>query len=735
MALVRALRTLAAPARSWMRLPALNTPLIRRLASADAPVDIAKIRNIGISAHIDSGKTTLTERVLFFTGRISEMHEVKGKDDVGAVMDFMDLEREKGITITSAATYTTWKNHNINIIDTPGHVDFTFEVERSLRVLDGAVLVLCSVGGVQSQTLTVNRQMRRYEVPFIAFINKCDRPGARPARVIDQLRSKLRCNAAAVQIPIGVESDLRGVVDLVEQRAIYFAGHQGTDMKIEPIPDDLKEEAIKKRHELIEHLANVDAEIEELFLDEKTPTVEQFKAAIRRTVIARTFTPVFVGSALKNTGVQPLLDAVLDYLPNPSQAKCVAFDPLDKSMTPIPVAAGDNTKPFIGMAFKVEKNQFGQLTYFRTYQGHLGRGSEIYNVREGKKVRVPRIVRMHADQMVDVNEINSGEICALFGVECNSGDTFTDGAKMTLSSMFVPEPVLSLSIKPKHSKDLEKFSKAINRFTRQDPTFRVHIDKESKETIISGMGELHLEIYQERIKREYEVETITGKPKVAFRETLTEAVDFDYIHKKQSGGAGQYGRVIGKLIPLEGEDAGKCLFEDRTVGMNISKSFVPAIEKGFLEACEKGGLVGHPMQGLMFVLLDGVEHAVDSSELAFKLAALGAVRQAMKLPGKAMVLQPIMTVEIAVPDEYQGAVVGDVNKRRGVVLDSESKEGYSIIVAEVPLNDMFGFSSALRAATQGKGEFTMEYLKHAPVMPNTQAEMVRAYEQQRKEAR
>ncbi|NXY15075.1 EFGM factor, partial [Atrichornis clamosus] len=488
-----------------------------------------RIRNIGISAHIDSGKTTLTERILFYTGRITQMHEVKGKDGVGAVMDSMELERQRGITIQSAATYTMWRDTNINIIDTPGHVDFTIEVERSLRVLDGAILVLCAVGGVQCQTITVNRQMKRYNVPFLTFINKLDRMGSNPARAVQQLRSKLKHNAAFVQIPIGLEGNFKGIIDLIEEKAIYFEGALGQSLRWEEIPAELRAEAAERRRELIESVANADELLGELFLEEKVPTAAQLKLAIRRATLKKSFTPVLVGSALKNKGVQPLLDAVLEYLPNPSEVENYALlnqGDSEEQTKFLLKSARDNSHPFIGLAFKLEAGKFGQLTYMRVYQGMLKKSDYIYNTRTGKKVRVQRLVRMHSDNMEDVSEVYAGDICALFGIDCASGDTFTDKTSTAISmeSIHVPDPVISVAMKPANKNDLDKFSKGLGRFTREDPTFRVHFDEESKETIVSGMGELHLEIYTQRMEREYGCPCTMGKPKVAFRENISAPV-------------------------------------------------------------------------------------------------------------------------------------------------------------------------------------------------------------------
>ncbi|CAH1957844.1 unnamed protein product [Acanthoscelides obtectus] len=701
--------------------------------------DLSKIRNIGISAHIDSGKTTLTERILFYTGRIDEMHEVRGKDNVGATMDSMELERQRGITIQSAATYTIWKEHNINIIDTPGHVDFTVEVERALRVLDGAVLVLCAVGGVQSQSLTVNRQMKRYNVPCLAFINKLDRMGANPQRVISQMRSKMNHHAAFIQLPIGLESNCKGIVDLVSQKAIYFEGDHGEALRVDEIPQNMRTESDASRHELIEHLSNADETFGNLYLEEKPFTENDVKAAIRRTCLKREFTPVLVGTALKNKGVQPLLNAVLDYLPNPGEffffsLKVENFGLKEKEgQEPEKVLldpARNGDKPFVALAFKLEAGRFGQLTYMRCYQGMLQKGENIYNVRTSRKVRIARLVRMHSNNMEDVNEVYAGDIFALFGVDCASGDTFVNDPKtnISLESIYVPDPVVSMSISPVNSKDRDNFSKAIARFTKEDPTFHFYFDTDIKETIVSGMGELHLEIYAQRMEREYGCPVKLGKPKVAFRETLVAPCEFDYLHKKQSGGQGQYAKVIGVLEPLPPNKNTVLEFVDETVGTNVPKQFIPGVRRGFLEMAEKGLLAGQKLSGLKFRLLDGAHHMVDSSELAFYLAAQGAIKQVFER-GVWQIIEPVMAVEVTAPDEFQGAVMAQLNKRHGIITGTEGTEGWFTVHAEVPLNEMFGYAGELRSSTQGKGEFTMEYSRYSPTLPEVQDMLMLAYQQ------
>ncbi|KAL0487330.1 mtEFG1 [Acrasis kona] len=694
---------------------------------------LAGMRNIGISAHIDSGKTTLTERILFFTGRIKAIHEVRGTDGVGAKMDSMELEREKGITIKSAATHCVWGDTHVNIIDTPGHVDFTIEVERALRVLDGAIMVLCGVSGVQSQSLTVDRQMKRYKVPRLCFINKLDRIGASPDRVIEQVREKLHLNATAVQIPIGVEDSLSGVIDLIEKKAIRFAGDSGTDLQYSDVPEKYKEEVETKRTELLERLAEVDEDIAELYLNDQQPNVEQIKAAIRRQTIANTFTPVFVGSAKKNCGVQTLLNGVVDYLPSPAEIDNYAkrTDPSTEQVEEV-LTISDQEKPFVGLAFKLEEGKYGQLTYVRVYQGMLKRGAIMYNMRTGEKVKVPKLVRMHSEEMEDIAEIGPGEICAVFGVECASGDTFVTQLRsgLSLENMFVPDPVISLSVKCKDKNKDSVFGKALSRFQREDPTFKMTYDPEGAQTIISGMGELHLEIYTERMKREYDCDVEVGRPYVAYRETITQIAKYDYTHKKQSGGSGQYAKVIGYIEPRDVEEKEKFEFENQVIGNSITPNFIAACEKGFREAIVKGPQIECPVWGVKCVITDGAVHSVDSSELAFKTAAMGAFREAF-MNARPAIVEPIMKVEIQSPAEFQTAVLGSINKRRGTINNNENFTGFVIITAEVPLGEMFGYSSELRSLTQGKGEYSMDYLMHQLASQDIQQNIIRQYEQEK----
>jgi elongation factor G len=697
--------------------------------------DLSKVRNIGISAHIDSGKTTLTERILFYTKRIHAIHEVKGKDGVGAKMDSMELERERGITIQSAATSCSWsgsqprlniKPHHINIIDTPGHVDFTVEVERSLRVLDGAIMVLCGVAGVQSQSYTVDRQMRRYKVPRIAFINKLDRSGANPYRVRDQLREKLRLHPVMIQMPIGLEDKLEGVVDLIEMQAVRFYGDNGNQIEIGPIPAELADEAKDLREQMLDQLSMVNDELTEAMLEEKV-TPELIRKCLRDSTIALKCTPVMMGSALGNKGVQLLLDGVTYFLPDPREVENIALD-LDKGEEPQTLAS-DPAKPLVLLAFKLEDGRYGQLTYVRVYQGVVRKDDFIVNTRNGKKVKVGRLVRMHSDDKEDIQDAGAGDICALFGVDCNSGDTFTDGTvNLAMTSMFVAKPVISVAIKPKDAGNEINMSKALNRFTKEDPTFQCWVDPESSETIIAGMGELHLDVYIERMKREYKAEVMTSPPQVAYRETIGKKVEFNYTHKKQTGGSGQYGKVVGYAEPFEGEFE----FVDEIKGGSIPREFIVSCEKGFKSMMPKSPRLAVPVTGVRVVINDGAAHAVDSSDIAFQEAARGAFRDFFPR-AKPTILEPIMKVSLEGPAEFSGNMLSLIMQRRGIVIGSTEEDGQARVDSEVPLAEMFGFSTPLRSATQGKAEFTMEFSKYSEVPSNISEELLKKAAEKAKE--
>ena len=680
--------------------------------------NIEKIRNIGISAHIDSGKTTLTERFLFYTDRIHAIHEVKGKDGVGATMDSMELEKERGITIASAATYCEWNDYQINLIDTPGHVDFTIEVERSLRVLDGAILILCAVGGVQSQSITVDRQMRRYKVPCIAFINKCDRNGANPDRVTQQLKEKLGHNAVVLQVPIGMEADFKGVVDLISMRAIYFDGENGEILRYEEIPADLIDKAESLREELIDEISLFSDELTDAILEESEITDTMLISAIRSGTLARKMTPVFLGSAYKNKAVQPLLDAVIKFLPSP---KDIENEALDMSADEAPVMLSHNLDdPIVALAFKLEDGMYGQLTYIRVYQGTVSKGDTVKNIRTGKTIKIGRLVRMHSNQMEDISSIKAGFIGALFGVDCASGDTFiSKHLDLSMTSMFVPEPVISLALLVDDNKSRINMSKALNRFTKEDPTFRTFVDEETNETIIQGMGELHLDVYVERMRREYEVKVETGKPGVAYRETITRRAEFNYIHKKQTGGAGQFGRVAGFMEPVTDEEF---VFENKVTGGSIPTQFISSCEKGFLSCMKKGPFLEFPVSGIKIVINDGASHSVDSSEMAFQSAARGAFREGYNRAAP-VIHEPIMKIVVETPTEFNGPVMGLLNQRRGMIVGSQEDGVMSTIEAQAPLAEMFGFSTVLRSSTQGKAQFTMEFFAYKQV-PKSIAEEI-----------
>ena len=697
--------------------------------------ELSRLRNIGISAHIDSGKTTLTERILYYTQRIHAIHEVRGKDGVGAKMDSMELERERGITIQSAATHCVWngsdaklglKGHHINIIDTPGHVDFTIEVERALRVLDGAIMVLCGVAGVQSQSYTVDRQMRRYNVPRIAFVNKLDRSGAEPLRVRDQLREKLGLNPVLIQMPIGLEDRFEGVIDLIEMQAVRFQGPHGDQIEYGAIPPALQGEAEKLREEMLDQLSLLSDELTEAVLEESV-TPELIRAALRKGTLALECTPVMLGSALGNKGVQLLLDGVAYYLPNPSEVVNQALD-LDREETPIALQP-EAESPLVLLAFKLEDGRYGQLTYCRVYQGTLRKDAFIVNTRSKSKVKVGRLVRMHSDDKEDISEAGPGQICAVFGVDCNSGDTFTDGKlNVAMTSMFVPKPVISLAIKPKDSGSELNMSKALNRFTREDPTFTCWVDAESNETIIAGMGELHLDVYIERMRREYRAEVVMSPPRVAYRETISQRVDFSYTHKKQTGGSGQYGKIAGYLEPCE-EDFE---FVDEVTGGAIPREFISSVEKGFRSMLAKSQRLGVPNVGIRVVINDGQAHSVDSSDIAFQEAARGAFRENFPR-AKPKILEPIMKVSVEAPSEFSGEILGTIMQRRGAVSASTEEHGMCRVDSEVPLAEMFGYSTPLRSATQGKAEFSMEFARYAEVPANLSEKLLEEAAERKKQ--
>lgn len=701
-------------------------------------------RNIGISAHIDSGKTTLSERILYYSGRIHKVNEVKG-DGAGATMDFMDLEKERGITIASAATQVHWGDFTVNLIDTPGHVDFTVEVERSLRVLDGAVLVLCAVGGVQSQSLTVDRQMKRYHVPRLAFINKMDRNGANFRNVVKQIKDKLGVEPVPLQIPIGAGNDFQGVIDLLKMKALYFDGTQGEDVREADIPAAMQEIAESARNEMLEALSLFSDELMMALLEEVKVPHEQLVKLIREATLAHRIVPVLCGSAFKNKGVQPLLDAVCDFLPSP----------LDRSVTAIDVDATEKAKkaagpgetvetirvplstsadaPLVAMAFKTVVEQFGQLTYFRIYQGTLRKGESYTNVRTGKKVRFGRLVRMHANDRVDIDTATAGDIIAAVGVDCASGDTFcAEGVNYALESIYVPVPVIRLSVAPAQRDGADRLGKALERFRREDPTFHVSSDPETGETIIAGMGQLHLEVYIERIRREYRCDVTVGEPKVAYKETPTKTVEFNYKHKKQSGGSGQYAHVVGKLFQLPEDATESFQFVNSITQGRIPKEYIPAAEFGFHRALDKGPLIECEVVRVGVELIDGSYHDVDSSEKAFDICGWYAMREALSKADVSL-LEPIMKLEIEAPDEFQGSITGHLSSKRGIINSAENRDKTCIITAEVPLAGMFDYANELRSMTQGKGGFSMEFLCYRQVPRGIQAEVVERRRKEKKE--
>jgi elongation factor G len=683
---------------------------------------IRKIRNIGISAHIDSGKTTLSERILYYAGRIHRMQEVHDGDGKnGATMDYMELERERGITITSAATQVHWIDNAINFIDTPGHVDFTVEVERSLRVLDGAIMVLCSVGGVQSQSFTVDQQMKRYRVPRIAFINKMDRRGANPERVIRDIRKKLSLNAVPLQLSMGVGDNFEGVIDLVTMKAMTFEGDNGERVVYSEIPGQYQQAAVKARREMLEALCMFDDCMLEMLLEGQCIDELMIRKVIRSATINRDIVPIMMGSAFKNMGVQPLMDAVCHYLPSPVDRVSFARDH-DNEGTEIPLSA-DPDAPFVGMIFKISEDAFGQLSYMRIYQGTLSRGEQYCNARTNKTIRIGRLVRMHANNREEIQEAGPGDIIALPAVECANGDTLCGkGVNYSLESIFVAEPVISLSITPATNVDKDRLSKALNRFMKEDPTFRVSTDAETGQTIISGMGELHLDIYVERLRREYKAEVTVGTPSVSYREAPTHEAEFNYKHKKQTGGSGQYAHVVGRLIPLNGESKNAYEFEDNITSGRIPNEYIPAVNKGFQAAMKKGPLAGYEVVGCKMCLDDGSYHDVDSSEMAFRICGRDAFIEAFK-KSRPCLMEPIMKVEVETPHEFQGVIVGDLNSRRGIVMETQARDVICVIRAEVPLANMFGYSTVVRGLSKGMATFTME-MSHYSRVPQKLAEEV-----------
>ncbi|MBQ17729.1 MAG: elongation factor G [Planctomycetaceae bacterium] len=710
-----------------------------------------RLRNIGISAHIDSGKTTLSERILFYAGRLHRMEEVH--DGGGATMDHMDLEKERGITITSAATQVEWDQHRINLIDTPGHVDFTVEVERSLRVLDGAILVLCGVGGVQSQSLTVDRQIKRYGVPRLVFINKLDRTGADPVRVCQEVRDKLGVDALMMQLPIGLASDLAGVIDLVAMQAIYFDGENGQDLRCEEIPEEMLEEARLARTEMLESLSMYDDELMEVCLADQEPPEPLIHRVVRNAVRSLEIAPVFLGSAYRNKGVQPLLDAVVEYLPSPEHREITADafvsqkreaaaadktadetdgdgtgESSEQDGTAVDdsriVLTSDPGDPLVAMTFKIVDDAFGQLTFTRIYQGTMERGEIYFNQRTGRKERFSRIFRMHADKREEVERATAGDIVAVMGIEAASGDTYASEREYcTLEGMFVPEPVIGIAVRARDRVDEDRLTKALQRFRREDPTFRVMTDPETKEIVIAGMGELHLSVYLERIRREYKVGVESGAPKVAYRESPTRAAEFNYKHRKQTGGSGQYAHIIGRLEVFAGTDTDPFEFEDNVVGGRIPRQFIPSVEKGFRQCLEQGPVARFPVIGVRVELDDGSYHDVDSSDKAFQTAAAACFRENFRKM-KPVLLEPIMSIEIECPRSFQGSISGDLNSRRGLIGSSNMVDDVVTIQAQVPLSETFGYATDLRSLSQGQATFTMELHSYRRVPTKLQEEIV-----------
>ena len=682
-------------------------------------MDLGRLRNIGISAHIDSGKTTLSERVLFYAGRIHRMGEIHGE---GATLDHMELEKERGITITSAATTVEWNGTRINLIDTPGHVDFTIEVERSLRVLDGAVLLLCAVGGVQAQSITIDRQMRRYGIPRLAFINKMDRTGADPLRVVRHLQERLSCQPVLLQLPIGRETSFRGLIDLVAQEAVYFDGTHGETIRREAIPAEMADEAAAARQHMLEILSTHSDELLELLLSDHQVPEALIHQVVRDATLQRTITPVLMGTAYRNKGVQSLLDAVVRYLPSPLDCPTVAYSYKDPGQE-ITLAACPN-EPTVAMAFKIVEDPHGTLTFMRVYQGQLVKGDSYYNQRSGRKERIGRVVRMHADQREEIAAASAGDIVAVMGIDAASGDTYcTQRGYVQLQNMYVPEPVIQVAIAPLDREGAGRLAKAIQRFRREDPTLRVSNDEETGEILMGGMGELHLQIYVQRIRREYRVEVEVGQPKVSYREAPMREAKFDVRHRKQTGGSGQYAHVVGRfeLLPEDAEESFH--FEDEVTGGRIPKQYIPAIEKGFRSQLQKGPVAGFPVVGLGICIEDGSYHEVDSSDMAFQVCAQKVMRETFGRTSPVL-LEPVMKLEIECPSAFQSAVVGDLTGRRGMVMAAEINGAAARIEGEVPLAETFGYSTTLRSMTQGQGTFTLEFARYSRLPPSLEREII-----------
>ncbi|MBN1763669.1 MAG: elongation factor G [Sedimentisphaerales bacterium] len=692
---------------------------------------ISKIRNIGISAHIDSGKTTLSERILFYAGRIHRMQEVHD-DNGGATMDFMDLERERGITITSAATHVEWNDKCINLIDTPGHVDFTIEVERSLRVLDGAIMVLCAVGGVQSQSVTVDRQMNRYRVPRIAFINKMDRIGADPERVRRELGEKLGLHVVPIQLNMGEGENFQGIIDLITMEAVTFEGKDGETVVRREIPAPYIQAAGHARGAMLEDLSMFNDDMIEQLLEDKPVAEEMIYQTIREATINRDIVPLMMGSAFKNKGVQPLMDAICAYLPSPLDRSCFARNHENEGAeTPL---VSDPEAPLVAMVFKITEEAFGQLGYTRVYQGRLEKGQSYRNVRTNRTLRIGRIVRMHANDREDVTDAGPGDIVALLATDCASGDTLCgEGINYSLESIFVADPVIRLAITPASSADQARMARALSRFMKEDPTFRVSTDPETGQTIIAGMGELHLDVYIERMRREFKAQVTMGAPNVSYRESPTIEATFNYRHKKQTGGSGQFAHVVGRIIPLPADAQTLYEFEDNITGGRIPGEYIPAVNKGFQAAMKEGPLAGYEIVGCKMCLDDGSYHSVDSSEMAFRIAARDAIINGF-LKTIPCLLEPVMIVEVETPQDYQGAIVGDINARRGIILETEKRENYVVVRCEVPLANMFGYATTVRGLSKGMATFSMEMSRYAQVPARIAQEIITLRREQKEQA-